>query len=508
VKQCFEAVKLSTFQDPKKAAPLSHQLLASLAHSGPQGLLGVRQWPCEEQEGGQTVSLHIECVAAGTQNGSSAANRMRAQVMRLLTKDFSRKHVGGPVLAGRNLRDHADAEMPLNLDNRAALQIALLDAGGNVVGAAIMYVHGPAFGYLPFFAVSQAQRGKGLGSSFARALCSVLRWMGVDTLIVEACVNPATRDDKVVGFWRRAGWEPCTDEHFDNVEELTNTQRSQRVSGAAVRCMAGVYAFTDACLMFRGTAAGWNLAGGPRVVLPAWIQERNCSVEVPLATEPSGQLASLAAMANVGGGHECGTEEVAAGDDLIAAAVPDRAHASGELSVSVCDIKMSLRPQQSALSTRHNRIGSCAALDEEAGRRHLVAPASPPPDVAAGQPPAIDNVRFFTQRVWLYCHACPMLCNVGPPADPDTCAAGTPHRADEGGRAPTWPHPGVGHNRRNSSAAERKVAIAPACDGGGDEGRIEVSCSSSSPQGLFGVEGVQNSVASPGLWLRRSAPGG
>jgi hypothetical protein len=41
-------------------------------------------------------------------------------------------------LAGRNLRDDVDAEMPLNLDNRAALQIALLDAGGNVVGAAIM----------------------------------------------------------------------------------------------------------------------------------------------------------------------------------------------------------------------------------------------------------------------------------------------------------------------------------------------------------------------------------
>jgi GNAT superfamily N-acetyltransferase len=317
-------------------------------------------------------------------------------------------------LAGRNLRDDADAEMPLNLDNQSALQIALLDdAGGNVVGAAIMCVHGPAFGYLPFFAVSQAQRGKGLGSSFARALCSVLRWMGVDTLIVEVCVDPATCDDKVVRFWRRAGWEPCTDEYFDNIEKLTNTQRSQRVSGVAVRSMAGVYAFTDACLMFRGTAAEWNLAGGPRVVLPAWIQERQCSVEVPLATEPSGQLASSAATANVGGGHGCGTEEVAAGDDLIAGTVPDRAHASGELSVSVCDIKMSLRPQQSALSTRHSGIGSCAALDEDPGRRQLVTPASPPPDMAAGPPPVIDNVRFFTQRVWLYFHIYPLLWTVG-----------------------------------------------------------------------------------------------
>jgi hypothetical protein len=47
VKQRFEGVKLSTFHDPEReeAAPLSHQLLAV---SGPQGLLGVRQWSCEQ----------------------------------------------------------------------------------------------------------------------------------------------------------------------------------------------------------------------------------------------------------------------------------------------------------------------------------------------------------------------------------------------------------------------------------------------------------------------------
>jgi hypothetical protein len=286
----------------------------------------------------------------------------------------------------------------------------------------------------------------------------------VDTLIVEARVDPATRDDKVVDFWRRAGWEPCTDEYFDNSEKFTNTQRSQRVSGAAVGSMAGVYAFTDPCLMFLGTAAGWNLGRGPRVVLPAWIQERHSSIEMTLATESSGQLASSVAMADVGGGHECGTEEVAAVDGLIAGTVPDRAHASGELSVSVCDIKMSLRPQQSTPSTRQDRIGSCAALDEEPGRCQLVTPASPPPDVAAGQPPVIDNVRFFTHRVRLYFHVCALLRNVGPPADAGTCAAGTPHRADEGGRVPSLPDPGVGQHGRNTSAAEQRVAIYPTPD--------------------------------------------
>jgi hypothetical protein len=107
---------LTTFQDSKEVAPLSHQLLASLAISGPQGLLGIRQWPCDGM-GEQSVTLHIECVAAGTEPGSSSANRMRTQIMRLLAKEFSRKYIPGPALAGRNLRAHTDAPMPLNLDN-------------------------------------------------------------------------------------------------------------------------------------------------------------------------------------------------------------------------------------------------------------------------------------------------------------------------------------------------------------------------------------------------------
>jgi hypothetical protein len=101
--------------------------------------------------------------------------------MRLLAKEFSRKYIPGPALAGRNLRADTDAPMPLNLDNRASLQIALLDdAEKQVIGAAVLCVHGPAFGYLPFSAITQAQRGAGLGSSFALALCSELRYLGVD----------------------------------------------------------------------------------------------------------------------------------------------------------------------------------------------------------------------------------------------------------------------------------------------------------------------------------------
>jgi hypothetical protein len=191
VKRPYSSVQLATFQDWKAAAPLSHQMISDMAVHGPRELLGLRQWPCQVR-GGQPVQLHIECVAAGTQNGCTAANRMRAQIMRLLTKEFSRKYISGPVLAGRNLRDDVHATIPHNLNNRAALQIALLDASGQVVGAAITYIHGPAFGYLPFFAISPAQRGSGLGSRFAQALRSVLRFLRVQALVVEACVDPTT----------------------------------------------------------------------------------------------------------------------------------------------------------------------------------------------------------------------------------------------------------------------------------------------------------------------------
>jgi GNAT superfamily N-acetyltransferase len=378
---------LTTFQDSRVAAPLSHQLLSSLAAHGPQQLLGVRQWPAHEQ-GGQAVTLHIECVAAGTPNGSKAANKTRGQVMRLLTKDFSRKYIPGPVLAGRNLRGNTDATMPLNLDHRAALQIALMDAAGEkVVGAALMYLHGPAFGYLPFFAVSQAQRGNGLGSRFAQALCSVLRCLRVDTLVVEACVDPATRDDKVVGFWKRAGLEPCTDEHFDNRERHTNSQRSQRLSGSAIRSMSGVFAFPDACIMFRGTGVGWRLEESPGVALPAGFQEQ-CDVGADAACRPE-------AIESVAGAQACGTGHVAAGGDLSAgvsaASALQETRRSGELSVSVCDVV-----RRSTPGNLRTDLSSSGASGEESRQQQVPKSTSATPGVAAEPPYVLDNVRFFT----------------------------------------------------------------------------------------------------------------
>jgi hypothetical protein len=46
-----------------------------------------------------------------------------------------------------------------------------------------------------------------------------------------------------------------------------------------------------------------------------------------------------------------------------------------------------------------------------------VAPASPP-ELTEGLFSFVDNVRFFTQRVWPSFHAWPLLWNVGPAADP------------------------------------------------------------------------------------------
>jgi hypothetical protein len=60
-------------------------------------------------------------------------------------------------------------------------------------------------------------------------------------------------------------------------------------------------------------------------------------------------------------------------------------------------------------------LGSCAS-DEEAGWCQWVAPASPP-ELTEGLFSFVDNVRFFTQRVWSSFHACPLLRNVGPAAD-------------------------------------------------------------------------------------------
>jgi hypothetical protein len=73
-------------------------------------------------------------------------------------------------------------------------------------------------------------------------------------------------------------------------------------------------------------------------------------------------------------------------------------------------------------------LGSYAASDEEPGRCQLVAPASPP-EVTEGPSSAIDIVRFFTHRVWPSFHACPLLWNVGPAADPVHVLQATPPEA-------------------------------------------------------------------------------
>lgn len=282
VKQAFPdcARRLVNFQDSGVDAPLSHKFVLSLAAQGPHTLLGVRDWPCSE--GGQeTVRLHIECVAAGTRNADPAANRIRHKVMRLLLKEFNKSYLPGPAMAGRNLRHDTERKMPLNLDNRSALHIALLDGSdGSVIGAAVLYIHGPAFGYLPFFAISQDHRGQGVGSKFAWALVGVLRHLSVDALVLEASVNPATRDQRVVRFWEtKVGFARASDEYFDCQEKLTNISRHSRVSGWAIRAMSGVYGFPDGCIMFRGTKRGWRV-GDSDVALPVGLCEAAVSYSI------------------------------------------------------------------------------------------------------------------------------------------------------------------------------------------------------------------------------------
>lgn len=282
VKQSFSACarRIANFQDSEVDAPVSHEFVQSLVAQGPITLLGVRDWPFSEASEG-TVRLHIECVAAGTRNADPAANRMRHKLMRILVKEFNKSCLPGPAMAGRNLRDDKEAKMPLNLDNRSALHIALLDeSDGSVIGGAVVYIHGPAFGYLPFIAILPERRGQGLGSKFARAIVGVLRHLSVCALILEATVEPATRDQRIIRFWENhVGFVRATDEFFDNQEKLTNTSRNSRISGCAIREMSGVYAFPDGCIMFRGTKQGWKL-GDSDVALPVVLHEAavSCSI--------------------------------------------------------------------------------------------------------------------------------------------------------------------------------------------------------------------------------------
>ena len=201
--------RLTNCQDDEEVAPASHEFVRNLANIA-QDVLGVRQWPCPEEclDSGKhdepMVWLHIECAAAGTNPDDARPKRMRRNIFKILAPTFSGKLVPGSALTGRDMRSqNFERRPPLNWDNTSMMQVALLDAAGEqVVGAAVMYINGPACGYLPFFAVAKGHRSKGLVSNFVRGLLSILRRVGVNTLIAEACVDPATREDeKVIGFW-------------------------------------------------------------------------------------------------------------------------------------------------------------------------------------------------------------------------------------------------------------------------------------------------------------------
>lgn len=258
--------RLTNYQDNHKFAPVSHEFVRGLADRQ-QDFLGRRQWDCQEDgleygdDGQCSVWLHIECAAAGTNSDRGSPKLMRSKVMQILGAAFNEDLVPKSALRGDDMRSKdCTVHAPLNWDNRSMLQIALLDeAGRHIRGAAIVYLNGPAFGYVPFFAVAEAHRGNGMGSKFARALISVLRCVGVNTLILEACVNPKVLG-KVVRFWEKAaGLERCTDEKEDDQALLTNGARAHRVCGSTIRGSTGVFDFPDGIFMYRGTKRGWKV---------------------------------------------------------------------------------------------------------------------------------------------------------------------------------------------------------------------------------------------------------
>ena len=141
-------------------------------------------------------------------------------------------------------------------DNRNMMQIALLDESGKcIVGAAVLYLQGPAFGYIPYFAISRTHRGQGWGGKFVQALRSVLRHLGVSALLTEA-----DKKAKVQRFWRHAGLVPCTDEVLDKQKEITTQRRTSRVCGTTFRndMSTSLLATWDTVFMFCGTALGWE----------------------------------------------------------------------------------------------------------------------------------------------------------------------------------------------------------------------------------------------------------
>jgi hypothetical protein len=105
---------------------------------------------------------------------------------------------------------------------------------------------------------------------------------------------------------------------------------------------------------------------------------------------------------------------------VMARVLLEESHKSGELSMSVCDIKSPLGPQHSTLSMRHTGLSSCGASEEESGPRRLVASANTPPDEAAGPRHVVDNKAFFTDCVWGSFHAYSLLWYILTTADPGT----------------------------------------------------------------------------------------
>ena len=286
---------LATFQDqalPSHSAhfaPISHAFVGTLEERS-RGVLGTHTWPCEElppgMAGKQTVRLHIMCKAAGTNvvckanrnNPEDSINRkMRNDIQKMLGKGFPGSRFPSWALEGRNLLSDMFDE-PLNItrrktkegdwnecsnfekwDNSSMLQIALLGDEDEVVGAALLYLNGPGFGYLPYLAVGPKRRGWGL--KFVHGILAVLRHYRVGALLVDSVIDDMERDaGHVPSFWRRAGLERSSNDIYDDHRAHTEATRHMRINASAFRKTAGKFDFFETVLMFRGTAVGWKLS--------------------------------------------------------------------------------------------------------------------------------------------------------------------------------------------------------------------------------------------------------
>jgi hypothetical protein len=207
--------RLGAFQDKEEDAHVSWQFVKRPRKH--EGLLGIGQWPRPEDcgPGDDPVWLDIQCIAMGSRQGRRV-KEMRIEVLKLLVAAFHGRMAPGP--SGQSWRDSKDARIPYNLDNRCALQVALVDKK-------------------------------------------------VDSMVVEAVVG-LEDDQQVLHFWEDlCGLECCSDECLDRKEELTDLTRLARVNGASMRQLLGMWAFIDSCFMFCGTR--WILDVSIAVPTPA-----------------------------------------------------------------------------------------------------------------------------------------------------------------------------------------------------------------------------------------------